>query len=132
MLKKIIQIDHDINIDTYKKLTSFLKKEMVGYQPKKSSVLEQQQIDKFLSEAPDAVCLSYKLVLAMRISGGLRRLEIHDLTTEHIKIKGDDIALVEIPRTKTNVAKSFAITGPLFEIYKKYMEIRNSNDKMIE
>lgn len=127
MLIKSIMIEHNIDISGYRKLTAFLKKSSVGYEPKKSLVLTPEDTQKFLDEAPDDMFLSHKVILALGLSGGLRRQEIHDLTVDDIQIKGDDIALVEVKYTKTNQKKAFAMTGQLFEIYKKYITMRNLN-----
>lgn len=53
MLKTTLNINNDINIYNYAKLTSFMKQLSKGYQPKKSKVLTSSQIKIFLNEAED-------------------------------------------------------------------------------
>ncbi|EFN70780.1 hypothetical protein EAG_00488 [Camponotus floridanus] len=53
MLKATLNINNDINIQNYTKLTSFMKQLSKGYQPKKSKVLTPSQIKTFLNEAED-------------------------------------------------------------------------------
>lgn len=38
-----------------------------------------------------------------------------------------DVLMVNVPATKTNVEKSFAVTGEFLEIYKKYAALRPQN-----
>lgn len=127
MLAKTIQLNDNVDISKHKKLLSFLKKENVGHQPKKSLVLQQEHLQKFLSEAPDLVYLFHKVVMALGVSGGLRRQEIHNITTDDIQRRGENLILVEIPKTKTNDPKSFAISGFFFDIFEKYDQIRKKN-----
>lgn len=69
MLKSTIEIKHKVNIGEYPKVRAFLKRKNEGYTPRKSRVLENQQVLKFLKEAPDdkflltKVCQSHAIIL---------------------------------------------------------------------
>lgn len=62
MLKSTINIKNNIDISRYPKVIAFLKRKSVGYKPKKSRVLNKEQIDKFLSEAEDNIYLMTKVI----------------------------------------------------------------------
>lgn len=64
MLRTTIEKNHNIDIN-YPKLLSLLKKFAVGYTAKKSNVFEPNEIDKFLSEAPDNEFLATKVTFCM-------------------------------------------------------------------
>lgn len=61
MLKSTINIKNNIDISRYPKVIAFLKRKSVGYKPKKSRVLNKEEIDKFLSEAEDNIYLVTKV-----------------------------------------------------------------------
>lgn len=62
MLKSTINIKNNIDISRYPKVIAFLKRKSVGYKPKKSKVLNKEEIDKFLSEAEDNIYLVTKVI----------------------------------------------------------------------
>lgn len=61
MLKATLQVKNDIDIGQYKKVVAFLKRKSVEYKAKKSRILERNDIDKFVSEAPDEQFLMMKV-----------------------------------------------------------------------
>ena len=61
MLKTTILSKQKINIRNYKQLLAFVKKKNTGYQCKKSKVLTTDQVNKFLTEAPDDLYLDLKV-----------------------------------------------------------------------
>lgn len=61
MLKSTINVKHNINIEKYTKLIAFLKKMRSGYVPKKSRTLEIEDIQKFITDAPDEDYLMLKV-----------------------------------------------------------------------
>lgn len=60
-LKTTINCYDQVDIGSYKKILSFLKKKSSGYQPKKSAIFTKENIVKFLSYAPDEIYLSTKV-----------------------------------------------------------------------
>lgn len=52
MLRTTLNINDNIDISKFSKLIAFIKKQNVGYKPKKSLVFGKNDIDKFLAEAP--------------------------------------------------------------------------------
>lgn len=60
MLKTMIARNHNVDIK-YPKLIAYLKKNSVGYRPKKSNVFQPDDIQKFLSDADDANFLAIKV-----------------------------------------------------------------------
>lgn len=61
MLKKTIRQYNNVDIKTYSNLIDLLKVEGKGFQPKKSKVLSADDINKFLTDAPDKKYLSTKV-----------------------------------------------------------------------
>lgn len=57
----MLKIKKNVDISTYHKVTSFLKTLNVDYKPKKSTVFSQEDVEKFLSEAPDDRFLMMKV-----------------------------------------------------------------------
>jgi len=61
MLKTTINMKHNINIGTYPKLQTFLKRKSTGFKSKKSKVLTSTDIKKFIDEAPNIQYLVTKV-----------------------------------------------------------------------
>jgi hypothetical protein len=53
MLKSTLSLKENIDISKFFKLIAFLKRKNLNYQAKKSSVFSQEEITKFLIEAPE-------------------------------------------------------------------------------
>lgn len=63
MLKSVLILKHNVNMEKYSKLRSFLKRKSEGYQAKKSETLTPEEIKKFISEAPDEIYLLHKVIV---------------------------------------------------------------------
>lgn len=61
MLRSVLLINHDIDLENYGKLRSFLKRKSEGYIAKKSKILAPEEIKKFIAEAPDEIYLLHKV-----------------------------------------------------------------------
>lgn len=61
MLKKTLLSKKNVDISTYKKLTSYLKKNSVGYTSTQAKNFSAKQLEKFLTEAPDDKYLAAKV-----------------------------------------------------------------------
>ncbi|XP_074027263.1 uncharacterized protein [Leptinotarsa decemlineata] len=93
-----------------------------GYVPKKSRVLEKEQILKFIQEAPDEKFLLTKVILIFELAGALRRDELYKLKLDDIEDLGT-ILIVNVHDTKTKISRKFTITEHL-ELYRKYTALR--------
>ncbi|KAJ3644696.1 hypothetical protein Zmor_022406 [Zophobas morio] len=60
-LKSCIGIHNNVDISKYHKLQALLKRCSEGYVPKKSKILEEYEINKFISEADDTIYLAMKV-----------------------------------------------------------------------
>lgn len=118
ILKSTIQAYENKDISQYKKLQALLKKSHVGYKPKKSKILEDDDIRKFLAEAPDLIYLLCKVILVMGISGGCRKSELYGIGLKNLEEK-DGVLIVHLPNTKNHKPRSFALTGEFYDIYIK-------------
>lgn len=61
MLRSCLSIYKDIDISQYKKLQALLKRLSQGYEPKKSKIFEEIDINKFIQEADDKIYLAKKV-----------------------------------------------------------------------
>jgi len=61
MLKSTIKHHHNIDISRYSELINFVKQRNKGYRPVKTNVFTDEQVAKFLSEAPDEEYLVHKV-----------------------------------------------------------------------
>lgn len=61
MLKKTILVKNNIDISKYSQLIAFLKMQSDGYQSKKSNVFSPEEVQKFISVAPDQIYLGMKV-----------------------------------------------------------------------
>ncbi|KAK4887074.1 hypothetical protein RN001_003345 [Aquatica leii] len=124
MLKTCLNINKNIDISKFLKVTVFLKRIFKNYVPKKSKVLEFKHIEKFLVEANDDRYLAMKNALIIGYSGACRREELMLLSIKDIEFKMDSI-IVSIPKTKNNVPRVFVITELTWiNLIKKYYQLR--------
>lgn len=63
MLKSTLKLYNQIDIGMYAKLVAFLKRNSEHYVPKKAKILTNENIQKFLNEAPDNSFLAMKVSL---------------------------------------------------------------------
>lgn len=61
MLRATMVLKTNINISKYKKLTAFLKKKAIGYKSEKSKIFTREEVNRYLTEAPDESCLMMKV-----------------------------------------------------------------------
>lgn len=61
MLAKTLKINDGISINKYLKLKAFLKKKSEGYIPTKPTLFSEQEMKKFIMEAPDSEWLVVKV-----------------------------------------------------------------------
>lgn len=61
MLRCTLNIHQNIDIISYEKLQAFLKRQSDGYSAKKSKVFTRENVEKFLTEAPDYEFLATKV-----------------------------------------------------------------------
>lgn len=62
-LKTTIKAKNDIDISDYKELKHLLRIQSVGFVSKKGKVLSENEIKRFLNEAPDKVYLAAKVII---------------------------------------------------------------------
>ncbi|XP_057320156.1 uncharacterized protein LOC130671118 [Microplitis mediator] len=123
MLKTMINLKEKVDIGRYATLTALLKRKSEGHVCKKANVLTPDQINQFLSNAPDKEYLHKKVALIIGISGACRKSEITDLKFSDIKSEGD-LLVVRIYNKKCKREKFFTIGGEFSRIVKKYIALR--------
>ncbi|CAH0557987.1 unnamed protein product [Brassicogethes aeneus] len=125
MIKAMTNMRENIDIGQFSKLTAFLRGRNGTYEPKKAAVFSQEEITRFILEAPDAVYLSKKAVLVIGIAGACRRDELINLKFDDLDVR-DDIIIVNIPlKGKKGSTRKFVIVDPLWvKVVTKYASIR--------
>jgi len=107
MIKLVLKVKHNIDISKFYKL-AFLKKANDGFRPKKSKVLDREEVEKFLSKAPNEVNLMIKVATIFGIAGACLREELMKLTLHDIEEK-DDVFIVTIPNTNPHVIRKCVV-----------------------
>lgn len=126
MLRPMLTSQESIDIKTYTKLKSFMKKRSAGYRPKKTQYFTSENVRRFCNEAPDDPHLVTKVALIFGFLGGMRRIELVSTTVRHVREEGS-IILVEIPGFNKQDSRSFTVMGKNVEIVKKYRSLRPQN-----
>ncbi|CAG9759373.1 unnamed protein product [Ceutorhynchus assimilis] len=132
MLKAVLSVKENIHIDQFPRVIAFLKRNSVGYEPKKSKVLSREEIDQFLATASDETYLLTKVALVIGLCGACRREELHSLQVQDITEKDNNCLLVTLADTKTNIKRVFPVVGEgnsanSVELYRKYACLRPKN-----
>ncbi|CAH0560672.1 unnamed protein product [Brassicogethes aeneus] len=123
MLRSTLIINNNVNIENYRKLKDFLKYKSQGYTAKKAKTFSQEEINRFINEAPDEIYLATKVALIMGIMGGCHANELHSMAVEDLQDFGSAM-LVSVPNNKTKIDRKFILTGQFYEVCKKYAELR--------
>jgi integrase len=108
MLKATINCNKKIDISKFPKLIGFLKSKNNGYRPKKSAVLEREEICKFLAEADDEMYLLIKTVMIVGIAGACRTDAFCKINLADITNHGQYV-IIKITQTKNDIPRSFTI-----------------------
>ncbi|KAJ3616980.1 hypothetical protein MTP99_013156 [Tenebrio molitor] len=87
MLKAMLNVKENIDVRKVPTNVPYLKNKSVGYRGKKSKILTQEDISKFIEEAADEKNLLKKVVLILGVSGACRREELVKLTIDDIEDK---------------------------------------------
>ncbi|KAK4887130.1 hypothetical protein RN001_003401 [Aquatica leii] len=124
MLRCSLNLHQNVDISKFNKLHALLKQASVGYLPKKSKILEEDNINKFINEADNELYLAVKVILIIGFNGACRRDELLNLSTDDIEFKQDSI-IISLPKTKNNILRTFAITDTNWiELIKEYAKLR--------
>ncbi|CAH1967165.1 unnamed protein product [Acanthoscelides obtectus] len=129
MLKATILLNHNIDIGKYSKLVKYLKDKNDGYKPTKSRVLNREDINRFIKEAPDDLYLMIKVALIFGVCGPCRREELANIMADDIQDLGDAL-LVTIRDKENKIQRAFTVSetandsGNFLETYRKYVLLR--------
>lgn len=123
MLRSVIENKHDIDIKRFGSLKGLLKRKNQGYQKKKAKVFTEDEISKFLNEAPDRHYLAHKMVMVLGISAACRREEMYKLEISDFK-ETENAIIGKIRDAKFESSRTFVIEPPFLEIYKAYAQLR--------
>ncbi|KAH1028205.1 hypothetical protein HUJ05_001580 [Dendroctonus ponderosae] len=126
MLRSTLIIHHQVHIETYAELRSFLKANAKGYKAKKAKMFTQKDVQRFLREAPDKVHLANKVALILASTGACRPAELRGLSLEDIVDFGSAM-MVTIPRAKSRYPRQFTVAGQEYEFIRRYIELRPNN-----
>lgn len=130
MLRSTLNMYQNVSLKNYSKLREFLKSYSADNPSKHpSKTFTAEQINRFLTEAPDEKYLVAKVILIIGVTGALDRRELHSLNIDDIQDFGSAM-LVTLRKNKANkLSKTFTIADDYYRICKKYLNLRPSNVK---
>ncbi|CAD6216250.1 GSCOCG00011314001-RA-CDS [Cotesia congregata] len=129
MLKSTFNLKEDLDISQFKKLRAYLKKQGTGFKNAKSKVLSAANIHDFLIKASDYEFLAEKVIMIFGVVGACRKSEIVDLTLSDLIDSGTSL-VVTIQATPRRQMRKFTIDGDLYNVIKKYMNLRPDHAKI--
>lgn len=68
MLRSTLEINNNVKIENYSKLRAFLKRKAEGFRAKKAKTFTSEEINKFITEAPDDIYLVTKVTKLLIIN----------------------------------------------------------------
>jgi len=130
----MLLVNYNIDLEKMPIISKFLKQKSSNHAKKKATTFSNEQITKFITEAPDPENLVYKLACILGLDGGLRNAEIHNLKFKDLTVYDDHIN-VFISNRKTDkkgegtyffsMKRNDELKCPIF-LYKKYCSLINS------
>lgn len=128
MLKSVLKVKRNLDLSLYFKLISFIKKQNVGYRPKKAKIFDKDEISRFIEEAPDEIYLLIKVATIFGLAGACRREELSKVMIDDIEDK-ENLIVVKIPDSKNNTSRIFVVSdeinkGHYLQLYRKYANLR--------
>lgn len=123
ILKTTLRINDNIDIGSYTTLINSLKEKSVGYQAVKATIFTEEDINKFMNEAPDEHWLHVKVFCIFGVNGVHSSRKLVTVMIDHVKIY-DDLILVTIPKSEISAKHTFTVTGKFFTIMNKYISLR--------
>lgn len=105
-LKACLSLYDHLAIENFTDLHKFIKRTNRGYETKKAKVLNMEDIQSFVTSAPDEKYLVLKVILILGVVGVLRKTDLYNLEMSQITDKTTHI-LVELMESKTKKGKSF-------------------------
>ncbi|KAJ8984401.1 hypothetical protein NQ317_003984 [Molorchus minor] len=64
-LKTVLKVKKNMDINLFYKLQSFIKKQNVGFKPKKASIFSKEDISTFINDSPDDIYLLMKVAIIL-------------------------------------------------------------------
>ncbi|XP_066139031.1 uncharacterized protein [Euwallacea fornicatus] len=127
MLKCTLLRYHNVSMETFTKLRSFLKGIARDPHSKKYKSFTDEEFERFLVEAPDSTYLATKVALILGRVGRCRRGQLRALTIEDFQDFGKAM-LVNVPADdKTKFPRQFTVAGHHYEYCKMYTDLRPNN-----
>lgn len=128
MIKSSLKVKQNVDVSKFFKTIAFLKKQSVGFQPKKANVFTSDQVAKFMIKASDNEWLLAKVILTFGIFGASRRDDLLGISTNDVK-DCSTFFTVFLRDGKTHTSRSFTITDDdcpyqPCELVRKYLSLR--------
>ena len=112
MLKLTLSVKKNLDVFKFNWLQAFLKRKNDGYQPRRSLIFSNKDIDKFLSQAPEGIYVIMKLVAIKGVAEACRINELHRMLFKDLEFQVD-LVLVKILETKKEESLSLQETMSL-------------------
>ncbi|XP_063540172.1 uncharacterized protein LOC134749218 [Cydia strobilella] len=126
MLKTTMRAKHNIYLQEYFNLRVWLRKRSVGFKSSQCQVLTQENIRKFIDEAPDAKYLATKVALILGVCGQLRAVDLTCFNSNNIKI-ADGLMIGVLNDAQNKTEKIFVIRDEFIPWVQKYQALRPAN-----
>ncbi|XP_063366486.1 uncharacterized protein LOC134654966 [Cydia amplana] len=126
MLKSTMRAKHNIYLQDYFNLRVWLRKRSVGFKSIQSKILTQENIRKFIDEAPDQKYLAAKVALILGVCGQLRAVDLTCFNTNNIKIV-DGLMIGVLNDAQNKTEKIFVIRNEFIPWVQKYQALRPAN-----
>ncbi|XP_063385759.1 uncharacterized protein LOC134671837 [Cydia fagiglandana] len=123
MLKTTMRAKHNIYLQDYFNLRVWLRKRSVGFKSSQSKILTQENIRKFIDEAPDTQYLAAKVALILGVCGQLRAIDLTCFNTNNIKVV-DGLMIGVLNDAQNKTEKIFVIRDEFIPWVQKYQALR--------
>lgn len=122
MIKAVIAARDEENVEV-EKTEKLLDQKDRKYVKKKSSVFSRQNYDDFLEKALDQQYLAVKVAASLSVMGALRKCELHDLTTDDIKLD-DQGYMIHVKAHKSDEERDFFMDRDDARFLARYLDAR--------
>jgi integrase len=131
MLKSCLKIKQNVDIGNFPKTVAYLKRLSVGYEPKKSKTFTSEELQRFMTNAPDEEWLLSKVIMVIGVFGACRADDLININVDDVKDYGD-FFMIFLNEGKTHKKRSFTITNDECpfnpcHLIRKYMALRPKN-----
>lgn len=106
---------------------------MKEHTPNQAAIWSEEEVVRFISDAPDSNYIVHKLAVLLCFAGRMRPCDLHSLRrddfTRVVNDEGESELKISCTIRKTNEKFWFFAVGPVVKIYEKYLEWTGAWDR---